>query len=419
MTVSSDALSAVTPVAELARRSVDAVGLAASDLLGLEPLAPDPERIAIAYTSERHFQFDGAKATAFAPLSGFFRTRDGWVRTHGNYPHHARALRAAMQIADDDALPAALSRMTAAEAVSAATRADALCVAVRVEAPAIDAALCAAPLVSVRRTAEAAARALPAVSALSPLHGIRVLDLTRVIAGPVCTRTLALLGADVLRIDPRARAEIEWQHLDTGHGKRSARLDLRADGERATFDELVRGADIVVLGYRPAGLARLGITPASLSVMRPDLITLQLSAWGTDDERGFDSLVQASSGIAMVESADGETPGALPAQALDHSAGYLLAAAALRLLTRRAEEGGGWLARTSLRRIAAELLSGRRTMDAALRLRSPDPAPHVQTHIVDGHEVTTTRPAVMWAGGGDVFAAPRRWGQDEPVWLEG
>jgi hypothetical protein len=417
MTVASDALSATTPVAELAWRSVDAVGTAASALLGLEPLAPDPLRIAAAYTSERHFRLDGVKPTAFAPLSGFFRTRNGWVRTHGNYPHHAQALRAAMHITDDDALPAALSRMTVAEAVSAASSAGALCVAVRAEVPAVDATLCTAPLVSVRRIAESAARALPAATAHSPLHGVRVLDLTRVIAGPVCTRTLALLGADVLRIDPRARAEIEWQHLDTGHGKRSARLDLRAERDRAVFDELVRGADVVVLGYRPAGLAHLGITPASLSVMRPDLITLQLSAWGTDDERGFDSLVQASSGIAMVESADGEAPGVLPAQALDHSAGYLLAAAAVRLLARRAEEGGAWLARTSLRRIAAELLSGRRSMDAALRRSSLDPTSHVQTHIVDRHEVATTRPAVVWAGGPDAFAAPRRWGQDEPVWL--
>src|SRR5690606_32595601 len=123
--------------------------------------------------------------------------------------------------------------------------------------------------------------------------------------------------------------EPEWQHLDTGHGKRSALLDARSD----RMEALIADADIVVLGYRPAALDRLGLSPARLAARNPRLIIAQLSAWGADhpDRAGFDSLVQAASGIALIEAAGPDRPGALPAQALDHSAGYLLAAAVCAL----------------------------------------------------------------------------------------
>ena len=182
---------------------------------------------------------------AFAPLSGFFRTADGWVRTHGNYPHHAAALRRALALdpdADKAAAAAALSELAADAAAARITAAGGLCVAVRGEAPDVDAALRrSTPLVGTTQLGAAPPRALDRWRPAAPLRGIRVLDLTRVIAGPVCTRTLALLGADVLRIDSPRLPEIPWQHLDTGHGKRSALLDLEDDADRAP----VRGAAVV------------------------------------------------------------------------------------------------------------------------------------------------------------------------------
>ncbi len=180
----------------------------------------------------------------------------------------------------------------------------------------------------------------------APLAGIRVLDLTRVIAGPVATRDLAVAGADVLRIDSPRLPEAPWQHLDTGHEKRSALMDLDDPSDRMRFEELLSTADVVVHGYRPTALARYGLDPQSLRERFPGIIVAQLSAWGTDgpwgDRRGFDSLVQAASGIAVLESGDGATPGALPAQALDHATGHFLAARSAQPSAPSGPSGDRW-----------------------------------------------------------------------------
>ncbi|SJN47559.1 CAIB/BAIF family protein [Microbacterium esteraromaticum] len=400
----------------LAWASVTAAALAARpDRPALA--TPDSNRIALAYRSDRLLRIDAEAQEAFSPYSKFWPASDGWLRTHANYSHHARALNRAFGSANAsaDELGGILAGATVQDSVAQITSAGGLAVAVQPEDPHRDAALRALPLVDVRRIADSAPpsrtptrRALP-FQADAPLAGIRVLDLTRVIAGPVCTRTLALLGAEVLRIDPPDLPEISWQHLDTGHGKRSARLDARS----TQMAELLARADVVVLGYRPAALDRLGLSPERLAAQHPQLVIAQLSAWGADDpdRRGFDSLVQAESGIALVESADGETPGALPAQALDHSAGYLLAAAICAALARQRSEGGAWLVSTSLRRVAAELLGmPRRT--AAEPVPDIDPAEHLQHFTLDGHSVTTVRSALP----GFSFEAPRPWGADAPAW---
>lgn len=377
-----------------------------ADVAGIRaPL--DPARIALAYRSDRVLTIDGVSPEVWSPLSGFWRTRDGWVRTHGNYPHHARRLLDALGlIGRPEDLGAALLDRSSAEAVSQIAGKGGLAVVVRPEDPTRDSELRRSPLVEVTRHDSPAFRP-PHLG--HRLDGIRVLDLTRVIAGPVCTRSLALLGAEVLRIDPPDLPEPEWQHLDTGHGKRSAVLDARSP----RMQELLDAADVVVLGYRPAALTRLGLDPEELVARHPGLIVAQLSAWGTDapDRAGFDSLVQAESGIALIETPDGDRPGVLPAQALDHSAGYLLAASVVSLVTGRRLEGGSWIARTSLRRVAAELLGLPRRSD-------PEPEPefdqseHTATFEVDGHAVTTVRPIIS----GLEFGAPRPWGRDQPRW---
>lgn len=393
--------------AELAWCSVRAVGL----LSGIRT-PPDGDRIALSYRSDRVLTIDGTAPTVWAPLSGFWQTADGWVRTHANYPHHAAALRRALSLRDESTardLERVVRDRVTDDVIAAVDDAGGLAVGVVPEQPAVDRALRRSPLLELERSSNRSSATGPIGSGARPLDGIRVLDLTRVIAGPVCTRTLALLGADVLRVDPPHLPEPGWQHLDTGHGKRSVLLDARTD----RFRELLHHADVVVLGYRPSSLARLGVAPDDLLARHPSLVVAELSAWGRDhpERAGFDSLVQAESGIAVVESPDGVRPGVLPAQALDYSAGYLLAAAVIAALRRREREGGGWHISTSLRRVAAELL-GMPRQDAPHPVRAFDTAPHVATFDVDGLRLTTARPALP----GLEFAAPRRWGRDQPRW---
>jgi crotonobetainyl-CoA:carnitine CoA-transferase CaiB-like acyl-CoA transferase len=205
----------------------------------------------------------------------------------------------------------------------------------------------------------AGTQALPPPGPL-PCSGLRVLDFTRVIAGPVGTRMLAALGAEVLRIDAPQMPELELHVLDGMVGKRSALLDLRAAADRATLAELLAGADVVVQGYRPGALEVFGLDRAALAASHPHLVTVTLSAWGHvgpwSGRRGFDSLVQAACGIALA-CGTLETPGALPVQALDHATGYMIAAAALRGLTLRARTGRAAHARLALTRTASWIMS--------------------------------------------------------------
>lgn len=361
------------PVRERARACVGACALAAAELGALRaglPQAPtarvDDGAVATAFLSERHLLINGRAPVTFAPLSRFWRTADGWVRTHANYPHHrARLLDALGVPGDPAAVEAALAERSALDVEEAVYAAGGLAVALRSPeewaAHPQAAEVAKRPLVERGRLDGAPTRVFTPVGAspLLPAAGLRVLDLTRVLAGPVATRTLALLGADVLRLDAPHLPELPDQHADTGFGKRSATLDLATD--RRTFEELLAEADVVVTGYRPGALDRFGLSPEALAERRPGVVVAQLSAWGAygpwAGRRGFDSLVQAATGIAALEGS-AEGPGALPAQALDHGTGYLLAAAVLRALAEQAREGGSRSVRLALARTALWLTEG-------------------------------------------------------------
>ena len=213
-------------------------------------------------------------------------------------------------------------------------------------------AVAALPLFEIIKIGEAPAEPLPAGD--RPLSGIRVADLTRIIAGPVCGRTLAAHGAEVLVLSSPLLPSVDSLVVDTGRGKRAAFVDLTTADGRETLSGLVAGADIFVQGYRPGGLDGRGFSPAAVAALRPGIVYVSLSAYGHtgpwSDRRGFDSLVQTANGINHAEAAaaGGDRPKALPCQALDHASGYLMAFGAMMALRRRATEGGSWLVRVSL-----------------------------------------------------------------------
>ncbi|MGQ4364280.1 CoA transferase [Streptomyces sp. SAS_272] len=446
--VRGGALPARLPVRQLARACVGACALAAAELgarrSGL-PRTPevrvDDAAVAAAFVSERHTLIDDRAPVSFAPLSRFWRTADGWVRTHANYPHHReRLLRALGLPVDADgansgpaAVEAVLAGRRAQEVEDAVHAAGGLAVALRTPRQWATheqaAAIAGRPLVERSRLDGAPVRAFAPMEGgpLLPAAKVRVLDLTRVLAGPVATRTLALLGADVLRVDAPGLPELPDQHADTGFGKRSALLDLAAD--RRAFEELLATADVVVTGYRPGALDRFGLSPEALAERRPGVVVAQVSAWGVygpwGDRRGFDSLVQAATGIAAVEGS-AEQPGALPAQALDHGTGYLLAAGVLRALTEQSADGGARLVRLALARTAAWLTedarSGadadpgqdvRRTGDGPL-----DPSPWLAHADSPLGRLRYVLPPVRFDGGpADWARPPGRWGADPARWL--
>jgi len=383
----------------------------------------DGARLASSVQSDRHFRWEGHDVSAWAPLSRFWPTSDGWVRTHANYPHHAARLRALLGLAGDDPAEAAAAFRTwrSEELEEAAADAGAIVVAVRsadrwASHPQA-AATASQPLLHLRRHGDALPRNWPP-NGDRPLSGVRVLDLTRVIAGPVATRDLAFAGAEVLRVDAPQLPEIEWQHLDTGQGKRSSTLDLGFPADRYTVESLLSTADVVVTGYRPGALARFGLSAESVADRHPGLVVASVSAWGPAGpwrhRRGFDSIVQAVSGIAMAESKDGETPGAMPAQALDHAAGHLLAAGIMAALVRQRREGGTWEVGTSLARVAHELLLAPAPDD---RAPADSPAPTTQTGTSPAGTMTVAAPVLTYDGApSDYPVLSRPWGQDEPRW---
>ncbi|GIG23409.1 CoA transferase [Cellulomonas chitinilytica] len=405
-------LGSVLAVGALALGAVGAQRLAAEELrTGSAPDGPvvlDARHVGIAFRSERFLRVDGHPAGAgFAPLSRFTPAADGWVRLHANYPHHLRALHDALGA---DPL-AVIGTMSATDVEDAVVAAGGVAAAVRTEqewaASDPGAAVRALPVLRLARVGDGRPRA-------PRLDGLRVLDLTRVIAGPVGTRTLASYGADVLRLDSPRLPEDPAALLDTGPGKRHARLDLATSDGRERFEDLLDGADVLVQGYRPGALDRFGLSSAALAERRPGLVVVTLSAWGTDGpwagRRGFDSIVQAATGIADVTRADDGTPGALPAQALDHAAGHLVAAAVMRAVTQTGG-GGTWHAHLSLAQLATWLLGAPRST-----LPPTAPAPDADPYLVDLDSPTGTVTLVAPPGSPVWRHGPVPSGYDESTW---
>jgi len=311
------------------------------------------------------------RAPTWDSVAGLYETSDGWIRLHTNAPHHrVAALEVLAADGNREAVAKAVQRWTGADLEAAITDANGCSAEMRsVEQWRVHVAgqsVAAEPLVAWTDGSQSTLRDSVGSNELRsdrPLAGLRVLDLTRVLAGPIATRFLAGWGAEVLRIDPPG-----WEEdnvvPEVTLGKRCARLDLTNPADLTVLEGLVASSDVFIHGYRPDALDRLGLSVERCQTLRPGLIDVSLDAYGWSGpwagRRGFDSLVQMSSGIAHqgMLAARTDTPNPLPVQALDHGAGYLMAAAAVRGLRRRVITGQGAIAKCSLARTAKLLTDG-------------------------------------------------------------
>jgi len=367
-------LPSIFAVEDLAAAAVGAAGLAVSELLSASGGHPGPvtvdRKLASLWYGWSIQPVGWTLPAPWDPIAGDYEALDGWIRLHTNAPHHRAAALAVLGVPPDrEAVARTVAASKAVELQDAVVRAGGCAATMHSLAEwrihPQGAAVMAEPLVHIDHCADrSVSKWLPDPS--QPLRGLRVLDLTRVLAGPVATRFLAAFGAHVLRIDPP-----EWDEPavvpDVTVGKRCARLDLRNLSDRAVFEQLLQGADVLVHGYRADALEAMGFGTDRRRELCPGLIDVSLNAYGWSgpwrNRRGFDSLVQMSSGIADegMRQLARRRPTPLPVQALDHATGYLMAAAVIRGLTERLMSSRGQEARLSLARTAALLVDGPRS----------------------------------------------------------
>ena len=352
-------------VGAAAQSTIAAAALAACELGHLrgaprQQVAVDMLHAALECTA--WFSLDGRVPPQWDPFSGLYRCADGWVRVHANFAHHRDgALRllgldpARAQRADAEA---AMAGWKAVDFETAAAEAGLVATALRRfedwDATAQGGAVAAQPLFTIERIGDAPPRALPPLDASQPpLSGLRVLDLTRELAGPVGCRALAAFGAEVMLVNSPNLTNIE-AIADTSRGKLSAHADLRREADREALGNLLEEAHVFVQGYRPGGLSGLGFGPGETARRRPGIVHVSLSAYGPQGpwapRRGFDSLVQTAMGFnhAEGEAAGEGKPRPLPMQILDEATGYLIAMGASAALWRQQREGGSWHVQVSL-----------------------------------------------------------------------
>ncbi|HEX2849254.1 MAG TPA: CoA transferase, partial [Acidimicrobiales bacterium] len=312
-------LPSVFDVTGWATATVGAATLAVAELLAARcgvpfpPVEVDGVSASAAFLAEALFRPDGwERPPIWDPVAGDYEAADGWIRLHTNYAHHREsALRVLGASADRTAVGARVATWNAADLETEVVAAGGCAAAMRTRAEwerhEHGRVARREPPVAIHRGGTSAgvdarhALRIP-TSATTPLAGLRVLDLTRVIAGPECTRFLAAWGADVLRIDPPGFAEVPSLLPETTAGKRCAYLDLRARDGAARFEDLARESDVIVSGLRPGALDALGFGDRRLRELNPAVVVARVDAYGWDgpwcERRGFDSLVQMSTGIA-------------------------------------------------------------------------------------------------------------------------
>lgn len=424
-----DAFCSAYPVSELAAASIALAAQATAALTGNTAKLRLDVRLASRCFQHTFRPVNRPLPPAWDAFAGDYQTADGWIRLHTNAPHHRQAMERVLGKQPDRA---ALARVVAGWQKQTLEQAVVDAGGCAAEMRSLDAwrqhpqgkSVALEPLIAWQPQAESAPPAWSLPQA-RPLRNVRVLDLTRVIAGPVATRFLAGLGADVLRLDPPGWEEPALEE-EMMQGKRCARLDLKSAAGRQRFERLLLQTDVLVHGYRADALEKLGYDSTRLQQLAPGLIDVSLNAWGWSgpwrNRRGFDSLVQMACGIAEAGQRwrGSEAPHPLPVQALDHATGYLMAAAVLEGMRQRIARRTGVTARLSLARTAHLLTSHPYPAGNAATGLSPA-QPHDES---DTLELTRLGPGYrlkppFWLPG-----TPLLWsrpggplGAAEPIWL--
>ena len=355
-------------VGTVAQVSIACAAMAAAEVSNLRDGLRQQVRVDMRHAALEccvRFAIDGHAPEVWDKLAGLYACRTGWVRLHTNFAHHRDGALRLLELpvgtqTDRAAVAQALARRDATEFEQAATDAGLVVAALRSldewDAHPQSAAIARQPLVAIERIGDAPPLPWPALAPGSrPLTGLRVLDLTRILAGPVGGRTLAAYGADVMLVNAPHLPNIE-AIADTSRGKLSALADLRTDEGREALRGVLREAQVFAQGYRPGSLAALGFAPDAVAAMRPGIVMVSLSAYGETGpwagKRGFDSLVQTATGfnLAEAQAAGSTTPRPLPMQVLDMASGALMAFGVQAALLRQQREGGSWHVRVSLAR---------------------------------------------------------------------
>ena len=368
-----------------------------------------------------HFKIDGRVPELWDKIAGLYRCKgDGWVRLHTNFAHHRDGVLRLLGLAtgpdtEREAVAAALQKWQAFDFEDAAAQAGLVVAALRSfdewDRHPQSAAVARDSLVVIEKIGEATPLVLPALPLEArPLAGLRVLDLTRILAGPVAGRTLAAYGAEVLLVNAPHLPNIE-AIIDTSRGKLSALADLRDAAGRAGLLAVLRDAHVFIQGYRPGALAALGFAPGDVAQARPGIVMVSLSAYGESGpwagRRGFDSLVQTATGInhAEAQAAGSAQPKPLPMQILDMATGFLMAFGAQAAVLRQQREGGSWQVRVSLARTALWLRELGRVaggFDAA----RPDFRGLMQTHSSGYGALSAMRHAAVFSHTAAAWARP-------------
>jgi hypothetical protein len=408
MTLTGDdpVLPSSFPVGTAVQTGVAAAALAAAELWHHRTGAPrqdvSVDMTHAALDSAGWFSLDGVVPEVWDKLSGLYacgaESEPGHVRIHANFAHHRDIALGVLGLqtgaaTERSSVEQALRRWRAEDFETAVTEAGGVAAAARSfdawdkhpQGQALRASLTGGSPVRIERIDgdNSGPRAWAGVPASArPLHGLRVLDLTRILAGPVAGRTLAGYGAEVMLINSPKLPNIE-AIADTSRGKLSAHVDLQTESGRATLRTLLSDAHVLLQGYRPGALARLGFGAEESVRLRPGLVHVSLSAYGWDGpwagKRGFDSLVQTATGFNHAEAlaAGSPQPKAMPIQVLDYTAGYLLAFGAQAALWRQAREGGSWRVQVSLAGVGSWLRSLGR-VDAGFSLTRPSMEPYLE-----------------------------------------
>jgi crotonobetainyl-CoA:carnitine CoA-transferase CaiB-like acyl-CoA transferase len=388
------------------------------------------EAAAAAMRSFRYLKGLSETAAPGRIVSAFYETADDrWIFLHRASQDHFKRQLAVLGCQSDESSVVAAIRRWKAEVLEEAVMAAGACAAM-VRSPAEWAkheqakAIAGLPLFTIAKIGES--DPIPVGTQDRPLGGLRVLDLTRVLAGPTTSRTLAEHGADVLRICSPLHPDGGSMPPDTGHGKRSTILDLRKSAATGILRKLVAGADVFSQGYRPGALGKLGFAPEDLAAIRPGIVSVAISTFGSagpwKDKRGYDSIVEAGSGIAYEAGGGDGHPGLIPASPLDYTSGYLAAFLVEVALGLRARDGGSYHIELSLSQTGQYLNGLSRVDAAAAALRPAELEPAAIEGLMMGRDtpyghLRYLKPAAQLSG------TPPRWDRptvpaafDEPEW---